>query len=298
VKLHHETSPWDPHNLVSSALGVAGVEVFRAADWVIDLPWPGRPLRPFQRATAAIRSGYHRLPPWRPTQRVGELIDAFQIPELTLGDASATYSVSTGGIAGLGSGMVIRVHKLIDWTQHVVGDVNRMAGWSFGQPRGLITWSLPERVVDGIQWLLLKTFNRASVLVARVVDGTLTGAEVVGEQLVNAGYRLPHQQETVFLRVPVRVLREHEPWLVEHHAQLVIGTPEGFARSTHARLAHGRRAGRMPAGSLIAPSASDGPDPTVIVMTTIWTLVRAPAAFRPYVIPAAWVLNDRALNEH
>jgi hypothetical protein len=38
-------------------------------------------------------------------------------------------------------------------------------------------------------------------------------------------------------------------------------------------------------------TSSDGEDSTVIVMTTIWTLARAPAALTSYVVPAAWVLE-------
>lgn len=290
LHLHHETHPWDLHNVLFTTLGVAQLEVFRVADGLIDLPLPGTPLHPFQRTTAAIRSGYHRLPPWRLTQRVGELVDAFQIPELSLGDASATYSVTTGDIAGPGSGMVIRVHKLIDWIQHVTGDLNRLGGRCVGRPQGIVTWSLPERTVDGIQWLLLKTFNRVGVLLTRTIDGTLTGVEVVGEHILNAGYRLPHQQETVFLRLPVQMLREQEAWLDEHRAQFLIGTPEGFARTTHAALAHGRRGGRPPTWTTATSSADE--EPTVIVMMTIWTLARAPAALRSYVVPAAWVLKE------
>ena len=288
VRLHDERSPWDPHALLYTAMGLSEVEIFRAADWLIDLPLPAQ-LRLFQRTMRAVRAGYHRLPPWRLTQRVGEFVEALQVPELSFGDASSTYSVATGGTTGPGSGMVIRLYKLVDWTQHVTGDVNRSAGSLVGRPRGLVTWSLPERAIDGVQWMLLKTFNSVSVLMARGIDAGLTGMELAAEGVRNIGYRPPHQQQTVFLRMPMEVYRVHELWMLEHRSRIVLDSAKEFARLTHAALAHHRRPVPLEEWSRVDQwgAASE-----VVVMTTVQGMSRAPAALQSYVVPAAWILND------
>lgn len=291
VRLHHEESPWDLHGLWYTAIGVGEVEVLRMADWIIDLPLPGAPLHPCQRATKALRAGFNRLPRWRLRERVGELVDALQIPELSFADASATYSFSTGGTGGPGSGMVIRVHKLIDWTQHVTGDVNGLAGSLVGRRRGLVTWAVPARAVDGLQWLLLKTFNRAGVVLARTIDGSLTLVESAGDGVLNLGYRRPHERNTVLLRLPMRVYRAHELWLLERHAQMVVGLPEMFARATHAALAHHRRGRGLEELAETDRLRSD--DAVVVVMTSERVIARAPTSLRAYIVPAAWVLNPR-----
>jgi small ligand-binding sensory domain FIST len=199
IRLHEETNPWDAHGLLYTAAGIGELEVLRIADWLVDLPLPGPTLRPFRRSVRAVRRAYHRLPRARPIARFGELVDALQIPEVSLGDASALYSVATGGAAGPGSGLVIRLHKLIDWTQHIAGDVNALLGWPVGRPRGLVRWSGPARVVDGLQRGLLGTLNAVQVFAARVLEGAVTGLELGAEGLVNLGHRRAHADTTVFL---------------------------------------------------------------------------------------------------
>jgi hypothetical protein len=287
LSLHDARHPWDLHALAYTAVGISELELLRMADWVVDLPLPGEPVRPFERTTTAIRAGYHWLPRWRLIMRAGEFVDAWQVPELSLGDASATYSVAMGGTAGPGSGMLVRFDKLVDWAQHVTGDVNQAAGAVVGRPQGLVQWVLPERAIDATQWLLLKTFAQVRVLLGRTVDSTLEIVEVVGEGIVNLGYRPPHQERAVFLQVPRAVAWAQQLWLREHRSHLVIGTAEEFARSTHATLAHHRRS-----AATIAEDRWDPADaPEVVVMMDRLVFSRAPEALRAYVVPAAWVLN-------
>jgi len=292
VHLHHDANPWDLHALLYTAVGMTELEVIRVVDWAIDLPLPGRPLRPLDRTARAVRATYHRLPPWIITQRVGQLVDALQLPELSFGDVSSAYSMATGGSAGPGSGTLLRVNKLVDWVQHVSGDVNRVAGWPVGRPQGLIGWSLPARSVDGLQGVVLKTFHQVSLLGARLVEGTFTGVETAGEGIVNIGYRRPHQETTVFLRLPISIYRAHELWILEHQDRLTIGRPHELAASAHAALAHHRRA--RPVLALPDVDLSEEPQGPVIVMTTVRLLARAPAPLQSYVVPAAWVLDEAA----
>ncbi|MBI2104983.1 MAG: hypothetical protein HYT90_05345 [Candidatus Omnitrophica bacterium] len=300
IHLHDERRPWDLHTLLYSGLGVLELEVVRVADWTIDLPLPGQH-QPLQGMVQGIRSGYNRLPRWRLRRRVGEFVDALQLAELSFGDAAATYSVGPTDLAGPGSGLLIRANKLIDWTQHVTGDVNQLIGMPVGRRRGLIPGTLPERAVDRTQWLLIKLFNAASILVTRTLDYSLMTVEVAGETLVNVGHRPPHQEQTVFLRLPRAAYRAHELWLLEHEAHLVVGDRARFAQATHAALAHPRRwrdpaagGGRRRPGS---PAKRGLPDlaagaSEVIVMTTARVVSRAPRELAAYVVPAAWILND------
>jgi hypothetical protein len=289
-RLHDEGSPWDIHALLFSGMAIAELEVLRLADWCVDLPFPGAPVRPFQRSVHALRDGYHRLPRWLVVERIGELVDALQIPELSFGDATATYSVATSGARGPGSGMVIRVQKLVDWVQHVVGDLNRGAGRAVRRPGGLVAWSLPDRMVDRAQWLLLKTFNQVGVLASRGTEGVLTGIERTGEILLGVGAVTPHEERAVFLRVPPALYRTHELWFLGHPPDLLMGTAEEFRRSTHAALAHGRRA--TPLDAWGAAERLLGQEDELIVLTNQRFMVRAPAWLKPYVVPAAWVLNE------
>jgi hypothetical protein len=300
---HDETNSWDPHTLLFTTFGVMELEVFRLADWVIDLPLPGEPLRPFHRLTTVWRAGYHRLPPWKITQRLGEFVDAWQLADISLGDVSATYSVATGGLSGPGSGMVVRAHKLVDWAQHVVGDMNRLGGrlvpraWR-RQPKAdapagrrpkLVGWSLPERAVDGAQGLVVKTFTHVSILVSRVLEGSLTTLEIAGEGVINLGRRRRHEEQTVFLRVTEPLYRAHEVWLLEHQGSLWVGRPQVLATASHAELMHPPRTSSAAPRSLLAWPQEET---VLVVVTTAALMAVAPEGLRAAVVPAAWVLQN------
>lgn len=289
ARLHRDANPWDPHAILYTVLGSSEVEVLRMVDWMIDAVVPYYSVRPFQRTTQAIRSQYNRLPRWRVIERVGEFVDALHITELSFGDATTTHALATGGTTGPGSGMVVRLDKLTDWTQHVVGDVDNLIGCLIGRSRGLLGWSWPGRAVDRVQWMAIKTANRAMLLVNRIVEHTVSATETGTEQLLNVGYQPPHQHTTVFLRLPPEVYRAHELWMLEHRDRLIIGSVDDFAQTTHAALAHRRRHLTVEAWDPIVRPG--GPAHLVIVMTTTRVFSRAPVSLRPYVVPAAWILN-------
>lgn len=289
IRLHDERRPFDLHAILYTAMGVSELEIFRLADWTVDLLLLGARLRPFERTFKGLRAAYHRLPPWAMVQRTGQLVDVLQIPELSLGDAASTYSAAVSGEAGPGSGMLVRFDRLVDWSQRVVGDVNRLGGRLVGRDRGLVTWSVPERLVDGTQWLLLNTAHHARVLIARALESSVTGLEMAGEQAANIGRRRSHRRQTVFLRVPIEVYRAHELWILEHRPQFVVGPPELFRGETHAVLAHGYR----PRVWEWEP-AGQWREEVLVLMTTERVIARAPEALRAYVVPAAWVLGDDA----
>ncbi len=292
VQLHHEGAPFDPHTLLYTIVGVSEVEILRAADWFIDLWLPVPPVRPFYRATQTIRAEYDGLPPWRARQRLGELIDAFQLPELSFGDVTTTHSVALSNAKGPGSGMVVRVYKSIDWMQHVAGDVNQFAGQAVRRRRGLVYWSLPGQMIDGTQWFLLKAYNHCSILISRSIDGGLTAVEAGTGRLINLGCRKPHEEQTVFLRLTPEEYWTHEPWLLEHRNRVVVGDVESFRRSTHAALAHRRRSTRR---SKRSPADELRGVLDIVVMTDTVAISRAPEALRTYVVPAAWVLDESSV---
>lgn len=289
IQVHSETSPWDAHNLLYMTFAVLELEVVRIVDWLLDVPVPGASIQPVRRSIEGARHVYYRLPPWLVITRAGELVDALQLPELSLGDANATYTVATGGTTGPGSGMVVRAYKVVDWSQHVIGDVNQGLGRLVWHPQGLVPWGIPDYGIDAAQWLVLKAFNGVSLLVTRTLDGALTTVEVVAEGTLNAGYQRPHERETVFLRMPIEVYRAHELWFLEHQARLRVVQPAQLLQETHASLVHqGVRSRSM------AWSATDVPGveiPELIVVTSRRVIARAPTALRGYVVPAAWVLE-------
>lgn len=299
LRAHHDDRLLDAHGLLYSALNVAEIELIRLADWAVDLPIPGREIRPLERSVRLIRGGYHRLGSRLPARlqggqrRVSELADALQIPELSLGDVAATQTAADGGDLSIGSGTLLRINRLIDWTQHVVGDLNRLAGPPVRRADGLIRWRMPGLTVDAAQDALAKGFHHLGVSLARLLDRGIRGAEDGAEMVVNLGRPTPHQQTTVFLRLPREVWQAHASWADRRRRHLYVGTSEELRTLTHAALCHPtprqRRAARArPWGS--PDRLQPMPDMLVVVMQER-TMAKAPAALRRYVVPAAWVLH-------
>ena len=289
IRVHHDASAADLHAVMYTTASLMELEIIRLADWLIDLPLPGTQLRPLERGVNGIRAAYHHLGNSRPIVRVGELVDALQLPELSLGDVTMTYTVATGGTMTPGGGTVVRVNKLIDWTQHLVGDVNELGGRLIGLRRGLIGWTLPGRVVDGLQQAVTRIFHGFPVTVARVLDRGIVGVEWSFETLLNLGRATRHHDTTVFLRLPTDVYRAHEQWVLTCRRQIYVGTAEELAHLTHADLFHPRTRRARPRwwalDRLPVVPAS------VVLVTDLRTFANAPQDLRAYVVPAAWVLN-------
>jgi hypothetical protein len=291
---HRDDSALDVHALAYTTSNLLQLELVRLADWVLDLPVPAVEVRPIDRTLNGIRIGYNRAAGNLPMRRVGEFVDALQLRELSLGDLNSTYVVATGGDVNPGSGTIVRLNKLVDWTQHVVGDVNRLLGWSTGSREGYLRWPALTRSVDAGQRGVIRVFHRASVVLAKSAEATLSGLERGAERLVNVRRAPPHAGTTVFLRVPLRVYRAHELWILEHARRMYVGTPEELAGLTHAAVFHARgaRTPRRQPWWTLGRFGHTPPDP-VIVMTGQAVFAGAPAGLRPYVVPAAWVLAPR-----
>jgi hypothetical protein len=296
IVIHHNTSAWDVHAIAYAASNLMELEVVRLLDWAIDLPLPGVELRPIERSIGGVRSGYGRLGHSLPVRRVGELVDALQLPELSLGDVASTYGATGVTDVNPGSGTLVRVNKLIDWTQHIVGDLNRGVGWPVGRRDGMIGWRGPAQGVDLFQKGVTRGFHWVSVLVARSIDRGLLGAEHGLEAAVNAPRSEPHADTSVFLRMPIEVYRAHEPWMRRHRRRLYVGTAEDLSGLTHAQLFHRRgRRGAEPDWGNIRRLSSEPSEVVVIAERSAFD--GAPPPLRPYVVPAAWVLSQGAASE-
>lgn len=286
LTVHRDDRILDLHGALYTTANVTELEVVRLADWLIDLPIQGPELRPIEHVFVGIRGVWHRVGHGRVLRRVGELADAFQLRELSLGDAAASFTVATGGSISPGSGTIVRANKLIDWIQHLVGDLNEGAGWAIGRPRGAFPWALPGRAVDGTQWMLVQTTHALSIALTRSVDGVISSVERTLEAFLNLPRGTPHRDATVFLALPLGVYRQHEPWLVEHQNRLYAGTAEELLGLTHEALFHDHLARRKPWGDLDRIQ----PPPSSVVLVVDARLFRmTPEAFAPYVIPAAWI---------
>ena len=286
LTIHHEDYPFDLHTILYTSANLMELEVFRLIDWVIDLPFPGKQVRPCEWTIDGIRHGYHRLGTGWPLPRVGEFVDALQIPELSLGDAASVYTVTSGGTVSAGSGTMVRLNKLIDWTQHLVGDLNGATGRVVGRRRGLVPWSWPGGLVDGVQVGVVRTFHGLSLVIVRGLDRSVQGIETVADVLVNVGRQTPHRERTVFLRMPASVYRAQEAWASRHRWRVFVTTEEELRQVTHAQLFHPRdRRFRLRRWSL---TQFDHEPDVVIVVTDTRAFARAPHAWQPYVIPVTW----------
>jgi hypothetical protein len=293
IRLHHDASLWDLHAVLYTTANLMELEVIRLADWLIDVSLPGSELRPLERAVNGLRAAYHRLGNSRPVARVGELVDACQLRELSLGDATTTYTVATGGTVSPGSGTVVRINKLVDWAQRVVGDFNELAGWPVNRPHGLIRWRLPGRLVDGTQELVTRTFHGVSVLAARTLDRSVVLVETAGEGLLRAARPSAHRDTTVFVRMPTSVYRLHELWALEHRGRIYVGTADELLGLSHAELFHpqnvreAKRLAKRPRWWDLDRLAS--PPSHVVLVTDRRAFAEAPKTLRAYVVPAAWI---------
>lgn len=299
IRVHDRANVWDLHNVAYTAANLLELEVLRLADWLIDVPLPGQEHRVLDRTVKGVRVTYNRLGDARPVQRFGELVNALQIPELSLGDTAVTYTAATGGAVRPGSGTLVRVNKLVDWTQHVMGDVDAAAGWPVARAQGLLRWRLPGRLVDDLQEVINGIFHGLSVTVAKILDHSITATEVTVETALNVPRPHPHRQQTVFARLPLAVYRAHEVWVRESHGRVYVGTTEELRRVTHADIFHAPRRRRWflqvhrsaPRWGFIDRFAPL-PDP-VVVVTDQRTFASAPEAWKPYVVSAAWILDAR-----
>lgn len=310
-RLHQENEAWDLHDIFYQTTALGEIEVLRIADWIIDLPILGRPVQPFVRTFRIIRSEYNKMPQWIVTRRLGEFVDAWQIPELSIGGASATYSAATGGTTGLGGGVIIRVNKLIDWTQHITGDINQLLGWIVKSPlrifknkstaladdstnrpkysNHLIPGSLLGDIVDGTQWMLIKTFNGLTIFTARTVEELIGVVEKAGEVIINYGYHPPHRDTTVFLRLPESVFSAHKHWFLKKRRKIIASTSNMISASTHAQLTRRNNQGDV-IGWDDVPYLLEDQDLIVMMPSSVFS--SAPESLEAYVVPASWVLEQ------
>ena len=155
---------------------------------------------------------------------------------------------------------------------------------------GLITWSLPGRMVDQGQRSMVKFFHGVSVLVVRAIDGGIAGSEQGVERLANLTRPMPHHLTTVFLQLSPGVYRAHELWILRHRSRIYIGTTEELATITHGQIFHPRR--RSHDGVEWWNLERLTPEPASLVMVTDrQTLATAPPSLATYVVPTAWALS-------
>ncbi len=293
VRVHHEGRASDPHAVLQTAANLMQIEVIRLADWILDLPIPGHEVRPIGSTIDAIRSGYYHMGHGTAMRRVSELVDSLQLRELSLGDVAAS---SGSGGAGIGSGTLLRVNRLIDWTQRVLGDLNGLAGRPFGRDEGLVPGQVPAVIVDNAQVTVNGAFHIVSIGVAKTMDASVTGMERGAEGLANMGRPIAHRQQTVFLRMTPEVYGANESWIHRNRSRIYAGTPEELAGLSHAEIFHPRS--RRRSADWWSLARFNPPPQTIILITDRRTFDRAPDSLRPYVVPAAWVLDRSPSPTH
>jgi len=274
-----------------SLIGLGQVEVVRAADWSVDLLWPGRERRPFYSLVALTRSGYAKLPRNRLHTRMGEVADALQLPELSFGDVASTVSPAGPGPVGVGTGTLDRGHRLIDAAQHLVGDVNWLVGAPVGRRQGLITLRWPGQVIDGLQSGLTLSLNLLSGLAGQVLDTVILTTEGVVKAPWTMWRRPACQERTVFVQLPRELYAQHQRFWHRHRRGVFVGTAEELRTLTHAELFHPRRGRRYGGRTRAELDRVPSSEATVVVVTDDRLARRLHDALRPYVVPAEWVLE-------
>ncbi|MCX6357283.1 MAG: hypothetical protein NT045_05320, partial [Candidatus Aureabacteria bacterium] len=119
---HNLESPGDIHVISANVLGLLNREVFDDVDNLFDLAYPGDRKKPLSSGIGALGAGYDKIPNIYPKERVGELMHALQIKELTWGDAPSIILMSPTGAAGRGA--IFRGTLIITWLEHIFSDMD------------------------------------------------------------------------------------------------------------------------------------------------------------------------------
>lgn len=154
--MHDIDNPYDLHYLAADIATTFDQRAFRITDSILDLFIPGPPVRPFDTAIGEIAKGFKAGDPDNIiVRRTTQFFEALRIRQFDV----------TDGISMLLFGFFFtqenfwRANLIIDWTQDVMGDFNRLLGYPFFHgEKGLIPGTkYLNYVIDYPQLFLQRT---------------------------------------------------------------------------------------------------------------------------------------------
>ncbi len=162
---HNIDNAYDTHFLLADVASIFDLKATRMPDDILDLLIPGAPVRPLNTGFDLVEDAYYAIPDNVFTKRFAQLLGALRIRQFNVSD----------GVSMLVFGNFFteenfyRSMLLIDWTQDVLGDINKL----FGAPiyhfkKGLIPAKYFHRyAIDYPQFVLERTVRAAKETVTR-----------------------------------------------------------------------------------------------------------------------------------
>jgi len=209
--VHDFQKSTDIHGMITSAMAITELEVVRLIDKALNFPIR-KDLDLLEKIFDWVRHSYHRIPQVKPIRRVGQLVDALLIEELSLADirslANASSSEGGGGITPM---MQARVYRVLVWAEHIIDDLDQAllfpADFTFSQ---ILDRDVHPKLLgygaDGLSLVRERVF-----MILRIVNKKLVklGSKVINrvEDVQNAwiGYRRTKKNNhySIHLRVPL-----------------------------------------------------------------------------------------------
>ncbi len=122
VSLHDYDNPFDLHHVAADVKFTLDVSVFKISDDVLDLFIPGDKVSPINSIMDMGLKTVDMMPENIGKRRFFELLDALRIRSLSVAD----MSMLSGNYANEGN--LHRANSIIDWTQNIMGDFNKLLG--------------------------------------------------------------------------------------------------------------------------------------------------------------------------
>jgi len=179
VFLRDPENPWDLHNVLANVLSVTGNSVVRLTD-------EAGPAKSVKKNTAQHKARqllWTSRPPASNTHRHGRsFVRALRMDKWSVGD-----TVLTAMGRFITTGNLMRVGRVVDWTQDVFTETDKSLAKPFGLP-SVIGTPLTNPIIDGTQEVVWWAVNMVGRVLYRFADEVvITGIEKIGEALVNAG---------------------------------------------------------------------------------------------------------------
>lgn len=290
ITVHDFKKKNDLHNIGVSVMSLAELEFVRLGDGLLYYSLRKRN-RPIAKSLDSLEYAYHELPQITPVHRAAQLVDAFQIRQLSLSDLRLIHSfLSVQKIGGITPIMQTRIYKILVVLEDLIEDLDRVLMWPVNRrlsavrktPVRVKTLSYASdglgygrwKVYSGVRWM-----NKKMVLLG---SDLIHGVEEVQDAWIRKRRIRKNRQALIYSRMPLDVYRDRAPSLTGGKKASIAGTLEDWHelvrdekplqdRVTELRSKLERRLAERVSGQVIVASEYE-------------TWAQVPAELRRYVI--------------
>jgi len=165
ISLHDYDNPYDLHNVAANVKLVFDLSILKVGDDILDFIIPGNKVQPIETGFDMGTGAIEKIPDNIVKKRFTELLSALRIRHFSVSD----ISIFLGNYANEGN--YHRANSLIDWSQNVMGDFNKLLGAPIYKfEKGLIPGkSINKYLIDYPQSALKTATKSFTELAGRVV---------------------------------------------------------------------------------------------------------------------------------